>query len=201
MRHKNTEYFSRLEQFIDSYRGQYGTSPTIQTIAKGTGLSASTVCRYMQHMREHGMLDYEGHRNIRTKKFQYDLEGFNPVPLLGEVACGVPAFAEENIEAYVRLPVALFGNGDFYLLRAKGESMVEAGIDEGDLVLIRKQDTAEPGEIVVALMEEEATLTRYYPEPENHRIRLHPENSSMEDIYVETCMIQGTAVKVLKDLV
>ena len=90
----------------------------------------------------------------------------------------------------------------FFLLRAKGDSMIDAGIDSGDLVLIRQQSTAEPGQIIVALVndEEEATLKRYYPEPEKRRIRLHPENESMEDIVVEHCTIQGVAVHILKKI-
>ena len=79
--------------------------------------------------------------------------------------------------------------------------MIEAGISDGDLVLVRQQSTAEPGQIVVALIDDEATLKRFYPEPEYHRIRLHPENETMDDIYVENCLVQGVAVKVLKDLV
>jgi repressor LexA len=123
------------------------------------------------------------------------------VPILGEVACGLPRFAEENIEDYVQLPASLFGSGDFYMLRANGYSMIDVGISSGDFVLIRRQNTAEPGEIVVALVEEEATLKRYYPEPEHRRVRLHPENDALDDIYVDDCMIQGVAVKVLKDLI
>ena len=110
------------------------------------------------------------------------------------------ACSSTEIYKYIDLPVALFGRGTFYLLRADGDSMVNAGINTGDLVLIRKQKSAEPGQIVVALMETEATLKRYFPEPENNRIRLHPENDHMEDIYVPTCEIQGVAVKVIKDL-
>ena len=200
MRHKNTEYFSRLENFIDLYREQYGVSPTVKNIADGVGLSTATVSRYMQYMREHGMLDYGGHRSIRTKRAEETLGAYNSIPIVGEIACGAPILAEENIESYVRLPVALFGQGNFFLLRAKGESMTEAGIDDKDLVLVRQQETAERGEIVVALMKDEATLKRYYPEPEQNRIRLHPENAAMEDIFVDHCMIQGVAVKVLKDL-
>ena len=89
---------------------------------------------------------------------------------------------------------------DAFILRAYGDSMIEAGIDDGDLVLIRQQNYADDGQIVVALMEDEATLKRFYPEPEKHRVRLHPENSAMEDIIVDNCVIQGVAVKVLKDL-
>ena len=121
-------------------------------------------------------------------------------PILGKVSCGVPKFAEENIEEYVRLPVALFGRGQFFILRANGDSMIEADINDGDLVLIRQQNYADEGQIVVALMDDEATLKRYYPEPENQRIRLHPENCQLDDIFVSDCIIQGVAVKVLKDL-
>lgn len=123
-----------------------------------------------------------------------------PLNLLGCVSCGVPKFAEENIEEYVRLPIALFGRGQFFILRANGDSMIEANIDHGDLVLIRQQNYADEGQIVVALMDDEATLKRYYPEPENRRVRLHPENKQMDDIFVDNCVIQGVAVNVLKDL-
>ena len=111
------------------------------------------------------------------------------VPVLGMVSCGVPRFAEENIEEYVCLPVALFGKGNFFILRVNGESMIEAGIDHGDFVFIKCQNHAQPGQIVVALMEDEATLKRFFPEPKQRRFRLHPENSQMNDIYVDECMI------------
>ncbi len=198
MRSKNKEYFQLIESFIDSYTDEYGCSPTNQEMADGTGLSTATISRYLSYMREHGMLDYQGHRNIRTKMQEKKGSSSVQVPILGNVSCGVPKFAEENIDEYVRLPVSIFGKGDYFLLRADGDSMIDAGIETGDLVLIRHQDTAEPGQIVVALMEDEATLKRYYPE--KHRIRLHPENPRLEDIYVDSCVIQGVAVKVIKDI-
>ena len=141
-----------------------------------------------------------GRRSYVTDTSRRARRDFVRVPILGEVACGLPRFAEENIVDYVQLPSSLFGNGDFYMLRASGYSMIDVGISSGDYVLIRRQNTAEPGEIVVALVEDEATLKRYYPEPERRRIRLHPENRVMDDIYVSDCEIQGIAVKVLKDL-
>ena len=198
MRSKNKEYFQLIESFIDSYTDEYGCSPTNQEMADGTGLSTATISRYLSYMREHGMLDYQGHRNIRTKMQEKKSSSSVQVPILGNVSCGVPKFAEENIDEYVRLPVSIFGKGDYFLLRADGDSMIDAGIDTDDLVLIRQQNTAEPGQIVVALMEDEATLKRYYPE--KHRIRLHPENPRLEDIYVDSCVIQGIAVKVIKDI-
>lgn len=201
MRTKNAEYFPMLETYIDEYRDKNGVSPSVREIADGTGLSVATISRYLSYMREKGMLDYEGHRNIITKKVKQTNAYTVKVPVLGVVSCGLPKFAEENIEEYVRLPVALFGTDDFFILRANGDSMIEAGIGDGDLVLVRHQSFADPGQIVVALVGDEATLKRYYPEPNRRRVRLHPENSNMQDIFVPDCIIQGIAVKVLKDVV
>ena len=100
----------------------------------------------------------------------------------------------------MELPRQLVGEGTFYILRASGDSMTEAGIDDGDLVVIRKQSAAEPGDIVVALVGDEATLKTYYPDRQKRCIRLHPENGKYEDIVTETAIIQGVAVKVIKDL-
>lgn len=201
MRHKNEEYFALLENFINEYTIENGRSPSNRDMASGTGLSTATVSRYLQYMREQGMLDYDGQRNIRTLRQQKMSGAMVEVPILGTIACGIPNLAEENIEEYVQLPVSVFGKGNFYLLHANGESMLDAGIEDGDLVLVRKQNYADEGQIVVALVDDEATLKRYYPEPQKHRVRLHPENKTMEDIYAENCIIQGVAVKVLKDLV
>lgn len=200
MRTKSNEKKNIIISFIEDYFEEYGYSPTVREIENKTGISKSTVQRYLVEMDRENMLSYEG-RSISTAKTKKHSDGFVSVGLVGNIACGEPNFAEENIEEYFRLPSSLIGSGEFYFLRAFGESMIEAGIDEGDLVLIKKQDTARKGQIVVALVEDETTLKRYYPEPENRRIRLHPENSSMEDIYVDNCIIQGVAVKVLKDLV
>jgi repressor LexA len=200
MRTKNTEYFSIIESFIDDYRENNGVSPSVREIETGIGLPRSTVSRYLMYMRENGMLEYEGSRNIITKKTRQTRTESVNVPILGVVSCGIPKYAEENIEEYVRLPITLFGKGNYFILRANGDSMIETGINDGDLVLIRHQDYADPSQIIVALVEDEATLKRYYPEPQNHRIRLHPENSAMNDIFVKDCIIQGVAVKVLKDL-
>ena len=120
--------------------------------------------------------------------------------LAGEVARYLQRGMYEDAKAAALRYQDIFGKGNFFILRAYGDSMIEAGIDNGDLVLIRQQNYADEGQIVVALMEDEATLKRFYPEPKKHRIRLHPENSRMDDIYVDNCEIQGVAVKVLKDL-
>ena len=199
MRSKDTSIFPILGRLINEQIENTGIAPTVAELANATGLSKTTVSRYLTYMREHDMIDSgAGHRSIITKEAKQERQQTVRVPVLGAVSCGIPKFAEENIEEYVRLPISLFGNGDYFLLRANGDSMIEAGINHGDLVLIRQQPLANAGQIVVALIEDEATLKRFYPE--EGRVRLHPENHAMEDIYVDTCAVQGVAVKVLKDL-
>lgn len=205
MRTKNAKYFTLLENFIDGYREKNNVAPSLREIEAGIGISKATVSRYLAFMREQGMIEYEGPRRINTKQSRQIKNETVKVPVLGAVSCGIPKFAEENIEEYIRLPVALFGRGDFFILRADGASMIDANIQDGDLVLIRQQSNAEPGNIVVALVDNaEATLKRYYPYSEENKIVLHPENSSMEDIEVDltehSFAIQGVAVKVIKDL-
>ena len=197
MRSKDKTLMAAIEKFVSDYTDSNGISPTMQEVADGVGSSKATVQRYIAQLCDDGILDYSGYRTMTSTKTK---AAAIRVPVLGTIACGIPKFAEENIEEYVRLPVALFGKGNFFILRAYGDSMIEAGIDNGDLVLIRQQNYADEGQIVVALMEDEATLKRFDPEPNSHRIRLHPENSRRDDIYVANCEIQGVAVKVLKDL-
>ncbi len=201
MQYKKQEIFDALERFIDDYRQIRGGAPSVTEIAAGLGLAQSTVSKYLKVMRERGLVSYGGHRGVSTLRSLREGADFCRVPVLGGVSCGIPKFAEENIEEYVRLPVSLFGRGDFFLLRARGYSMIDAGIDDGDLVLIRRQDTAEYNQIAVALVGDEATLKRYRPQPDGS-IRLHPENRSMTDIVVDAadCLLQGVAVKVLKDV-
>lgn len=197
MQYKKPEYCAMIEDYINSYRNRQGSAPSVRQIAAGVGLAVGTVSKYLSYMRQNGVLDYDGHRNITTQKTR-GLMNMLYVPLLGAVSCGIPKLAEENIEEYVCLPESLFGRGEFFLLRAKGDSMTGAGIEDGDLVLIRQQSTAEYNQIVVALVDDEATLKRFRPKADH--VILHPENNRYEDIIVDSCLIQGVAVKVIKDL-
>lgn len=204
MRTKKPEYFRLLEEFIDDYTGTYDRSPSRREIAAGTGMSLANVSRYLSYMKDEGMIDFDGTRNIITHRMQKMNDDTISSPVIGTIACGTPIFAEQNIEEYVRLPASWFGKGEYYLLRTKGESMTGIGIDDGDLVVIRYQDHAETGEVIVALVDDEsATLKRFYPDDETRMIRLHPENEDMEDIYVEPkkLRIQGVAVMALKTIV
>ncbi|MBO7543159.1 repressor LexA [bacterium] len=197
MRSKDKNVLRAVERFVWEFTDQRGYSPSLQEIADSVGVSKTTAYRYVESLRSDGIVGGSGYRSLVPTKMK---EGSVTVPVLGRVACGLPRYAEENIENYVRLPLSLCGQGEFFLLRAVGDSMVGAGIEEGDLVLVRRQDHAEKGQIVVALIGEEATLKRFYPEPGKKRIRLRPENPDMADIYVPSCEIQGVAVKVIKDL-
>ena len=197
MRSKNQDTIRDIERFVREYNDGNGRAPTMQEISKAVGVSTATAHRYIVSMAEDGIIDYCGVRSASSRKSK--AEG-TIAPIVGTIACGTPILAEENIEQYVRLPDSLFGRGDFFILKAKGESMIEAGIDDGDYVVIQQKNAADPGQIVVALIDDEATLKRYYPEQAKKRVRLHPENKSMKDIIVTHCDIQGVAVRVIKSL-
>lgn len=201
MRQKRYELFEQIESYINDSYEYDGAIPTIYDIAEKMQMSPANASRYLKAMEEQGIIERVGQRDILTDKIRKMQGEITKIPLLGNIACGEPIFADGNIKDYVHLPSSMLGSGSFFMLTAKGDSMIEAGIDDGDLVLIRQQDTAETGQIIVALVDrEEATLKRFFPEPKERRIRLHPENSEMDDIYVDasSMTIQGVAVKVIK---
>ncbi|MBP5271316.1 MAG: repressor LexA [Clostridia bacterium] len=197
MKSISEERLAAVKDFITGYFDRRGRSPSLTEIAAGTGIAQTSVYRCLHALADRGDLVFDGgRRNLLPAGCGETVR----VPVLGRIVCGIPAYAEENIEEYVRLPVAVFGRGEYFLLRAYGDSMVGAGICDGDLVVVSRQNFASPGDVVVALAGDETTLKRYYPEPEKKRVRLHPENPSMEDILLPSCEIQGVAVKVIKDI-
>ena len=197
MRSKDPEIMKRIVDFVEAYHLDYNSSPSLRVIADGVGIGSTTVYRYLMEMNERGMICYDG-KTIRNEKINKSQRGTIRAAVIGRIACGIPNLAEQHVEGYVNLPESLFGQGNFYILRASGCSMTEAGIDDRDLVVIREQNTAEDGQIVVALVDDETTLKRFFHEGD--RIRLHPENPRMKDIFVTDCRIQGVAVKVIHDL-
>lgn len=202
MRHYKQEYFTAILDFVEDYQNQHGESPSAKELTRSLGIPYTTLRRYLERMQENDMLNMTSSREITIGRKTPHCEIYN-APLVGKVACGLPQYAEEHCTEYIPLPAAYLGKGEFFVLEADGESMIEAGIEPGDLVIIRQQNTANPGDIVVALTsttDSEATLKRYYPEPKIRKIRLHPENSEMEDQYYNEVIIQGVAVKVIKDL-
>lgn len=205
MRTLKQEYFDKLENYINDYQQKQGYSPSISDMVRDLGMPQTTVYRYITHMKENGMIDIKGRGKIATREMEKTKRATIKLPVLGAVSCGIPKYAEENIEEYVQVPVSWFGIGEFFALRADGQSMINAGIDDGDLVIIRKQEYAEPGQIIVALIDnEDATLKRYRPIGDGQYIDLVPENDKFKvrtvDLSCETLIIQGVAVKVLKDL-
>ena len=122
------------------------------------------------------------------------------MPIYGNVSCGRPKFIDDYLEGYLEIPQSMIGKGEFFALRAKGDSMINAGINDGDLLVIKKQEYAEDGQIVVALIDDNVTLKRYYSLKSEKKIILRPENEKYDDIVIETCIIMGIAVKILKDI-
>ena len=120
--------------------------------------------------------------------------------VFGYVPCGSPNFINDNIEGFLEIPKSMLGQGDFFVLRAKGDSMVDAGIKTGDLIIIKRQPTAEDGQIVVARLGNNVTLKKYYKLETEKQIMLHPENEKYDDIVIRNCDIMGVAVKIIKDL-
>ncbi len=196
---KSEERMKDIIRCIEEYQFENRRTPTMAQIAEAVGTVQSNVYKYLLEMEQRGMIRRHG-REIEVHSGVLPSPEVNRAPVLGTVACGLPEYAEENFEEYIPLPVALFGKGDFFLLHANGESMIEAGIEDGDLVVVRKQSTAEEGDIIVALVDNETTLKRYYRDKKRRCIRLHPENSKMKDIYVRECIIQGVAQNVIKAL-
>lgn len=199
MRHKSTDTMDKILKAVDDFFFTHRRSPSIMDLAKMVGCAKSTVHRYLREMHAQETLFYDG-KQIETERTKKTNMNVILSPVVGSIACGAPQLEEENFEEYVELPESLFGSGEHFLLHAKGESMIEAGIDPGDLVVIRKQNTANEGDIVVALVNGETTLKRYYLDRKSRGFRLHPENKEMEDIYVKQCFIQGVAQKVIKSL-
>lgn len=173
----------------------------MQEIATAFGISKGCVSNYIAEMQEKGMLENSGScRGIRTKLMGKIQQGVEYLPVVGSIACGTPMLAEQNVETYLPIPTEFLGIGKYFILKAYGESMINAGIDDGDMVIVRQQETAEEGQIIVALIDGETTLKRYYLDEKRKRVRLHPENDGMDDMYFKGVDIQGIAIKVIKDL-
>ena len=200
MQTKKQDLTNKIKHFIEEYYGQYGTSPTIRCIAENVGCSKSNVSIYIDYLKEQGLMEI-GENGYETDVTKATDTKVVAVPKLGYVPCGPLSEEYECIDGYVRLPASFVGNArSCFLLTATGNSMIDVGINDGDLVLVRQQNEANYNDIVVALVENEVTLKRFRPDPENKRIILHPENKRMKDIVVKECKIQGVAIKVIRDL-
>lgn len=190
----------RILDFIKSEIQTKGYPPSVREIANAVGLkSTSTVHGHLQRLEKRGLL----HRDAMKPRAMevtgdpnFVRNSTTAVPVVGRVTAGVPILAEENLDDYVCIPDVMLGDGDHFILLVRGESMIEAGILDGDYIVVRKQQEAHNGDIVVAMIDDSATVKRFFKE--NGRFRLQPENSTMEPIYTDTVTILGKVVSLYR---
>jgi repressor LexA len=201
-----TKRQQEIFDFIKRYSARYGYPPTVRDIGKAVGLaSSSTVHQHLANLEKIGILrrDPSKPRAIElldraVQEVRNIVGSSDGLPLVGSVAAGQPVLAEENIEEYVHVPDLAGGEQGEYLLRVRGESMKDAGILEGDLVVVRPQETAQDGDIVVAMVGEEATVKRYFLESDH--VRLQPENDAMEPIRSREVRVLGRVVGLMRTI-
>ncbi len=203
-----------IYDFICSYSEEHGYPPSVREIGAAVGLaSPSTVHMHLKALEEQGLIrrDSKKPRTIEvvSKQDADDAEHLaSPsedvarnvisLPLVGRVAAGVPILAEQNVEETLSLPISLVGGSSSFVLRVRGDSMINAGIFDGDYIVVKEQHDARDGEIVVALIDDSATVKTFYRERD--RIRLQPENDAMEPIYVKNPTILGRVTALVRSL-
>jgi repressor LexA len=197
-----TKRQKEIFDFIRRYAAKTGYPPTVREIGKAVGLhSSSTVHAHLANLEKIGLLRRDPSKP-RAIELLFDRakrtimpEG-GGLPLVGQVAAGEPILAEENIEEYIEIPDVIGGEDGDYILQVRGESMVGAGIFEGDYVVVRPSEDADDGSIVVALIDDEATCKRFYREADH--VRLQPENETMEPIRSTEASVLGRVVGVFR---
>jgi repressor LexA len=200
-----TKRQQEIFDFIKRYSASYGYPPTVRDIGKAVGLaSSSTVHAHLANLERIGLLRRDPTKPRAIELLDRAASGVMSIvrptglPVVGQVAAGAPVLAEENIEEYIETPDFAGGREGEYLLRVRGESMKDVGIIEGDLVVVRRQDTAADGDIVVALVGEEATVKRFFQEADH--VRLQPENEAMQPIRSREVQILGKVVGLMRSI-
>lgn len=194
---------------IEKHIREKGYGPTVREVCQDLGLSSpSTVHVHLKALEEKGLIKRDPLKS-RSISLAYPLEEATEpniikpefrnvvnVPLVGNVAAGEPILAEENIEDTITLPTEIVGDAPSFMLSVRGDSMIEAGINDGDYIVVKEQPVANNGDIVVAIVDDGATVKRFYKE--RNAIRLQPENSSLDPIIVDDCAICGIVVAVFR---
>ena len=200
-----TKRQQEIYDFIKKYSARYGYPPTVRDIGKAVGLaSSSTVHAHLANLEKAGLLRRDPSKPRAIEMLDKAADALtsvfkpNGLPLVGHVAAGQPILAEENIEDYVAVPPLAGGEEGEYILRVRGDSMINAGILEGDYVVIRPQESADDGQIVVALVGEEATVKRFFKESDH--VRLQPENDALEPIRSREVRVLGKVVGVFRQV-
>ena len=213
MAEKVTKRQQAVLDCIEECIREKGYGPTVREVCQSLGLSSpSTVHVHLKALENKGLIKRDPLKS-RSIALTYPLEGLPAlesnvvqpsfsklvnVPLVGNVAAGAPILAEENITDTITLPTDIVGDSPSFLLSVRGESMIEAGINDGDYVVVKEQPVANNGDIVVAIIDDGAIVKRFYKEADH--IRLQPENSSMEPIITRDCSIAGKVVAVFRRL-
>ena len=204
MRKKDPNELNKREKailkYIEKAVMENGYPPSVREIGKAVGLSSTaTVHTYIQGLAKKGYIKKEDQKGEKIQeKPVYNGKELVDVPVIGKITAGAPILAVENITDTFPIPVDFIGNSESFMLTVRGESMIEAGILDGDYILVKKQDIAMNGEIVVALIGEEATVKTFYKEKDH--IRLQPENSTMDPIIVPDCKILGRVAGVFRKM-
>jgi repressor LexA len=204
-----TERQRQILDFLTSYLDAHGYPPTVREIGEAVGLaSPSTVHAHLANLERAGLIKRDPTKpralELTDRTRSQPAEDVHRLPLVGEIAAGSPLLADENIHEHLAVPDTLArGDGEEFLLRVKGDSMVNAGILDGDIVVVHRQEDARNGEIVVALAgqdeaADEATVKRFFRE--GGRVRLQPENDSLDPIYAEYVQVLGAVTGVFRKL-
>lgn len=203
MRPKNDERKMEVYDFVTAFIRERGVCPTTLQIGEELGMAKSTVSKYMSRLKQDGLIEKYGRYQTTTA----DSFSCLRMPIVGEIACGEPILAIEEVEGYIPIEEGMLGPGEYFGLIASGDSMINAGICDGDIVYVRKQNVPDhDGDIVVAMIPDElsdgyrATLKRFYRDEKNNSYILHPENETLSDIVLPEVNVVGVAVRVLKNL-
>lgn len=210
MARKITKRQQEIYDFIKSYQREKGYPPSVREMASAVGLSSpSTVHAHLASLEEHGLIKRDKTKPRALELFNEDgsavklanveenpSRGTVTLPLVGRVAAGMPILAEQNVEDTFTLPAEIATNSSSFVLEVHGDSMVNAGIFNGDYIVVREQHSAMNGEIVVAMIDGSATVKTFYKE--RGRVRLQPENDAMEPIYAENPTILGKVVALMR---
>lgn len=188
---RSEEIFDFMQKFI----AENGYSPTVREICEACDVkSTATAFTYMNSLVERGLINKAGNRNRAVSLKQ----GVINVPLIGTVAAGQPIFATENYDGVYSIPSNFFTGEDLFMLNVHGDSMINIGMYEGDKIIVRKQESADNGDIVVALVDDSATVKRFFKR--NGKIILHPENDDMEDFIFDDVRILGKVVGLMRNI-
>lgn len=198
MRKMSDELLANIRNYIEAYVDDHGFPPSVRDICDGLHIkSTATVYKYVNKLSELGYLKKADNKNrainVSTRLNKND---FSSIPLVGKIAAGTPITAIENIEDTYDIPSKMFSGDKLFMLTVEGTSMIDAGIFNGDKVILQQTSVCENGDIVAAMIDDSATVKRFYKE--KGHVRLHPENPTMNDIIVDDCVILGKVIGLIR---